>query len=342
MPPAFARSLPAFAMLCLLMTSCSSEHTKARAEAPAGASGHQSSVRTSDSPSRVDPPSTKLSKRAIAKASAVAKAPPASKPEPDLTPYPWMAEHPELTVYDDLSVRVKAPPGMTRVNLEPGSFGSWLRHLPMLPYGTPVRSYAGGRLRDGESDIVTGVVALDIGDADLQQCADAVMRLHGEWRWSQGGKDQSYRAASGTPLDYRRWAQGQRIVAKGASISWAATGKAKDDHPSFRKFMDAVFAWSNTVALSRMGRHVEYSALRPGDFLVEAGNPGHTVLVLDLVRGADGSQRVLLGQSYMPAQNFHVLKSPDGPWFKVSADAGVKTPFWPRAFTWEQLRRLDG
>ncbi|MCA9640360.1 MAG: hypothetical protein H6718_06960 [Polyangiaceae bacterium] len=331
---------PSCVLLCLLLAACSRESTNPRAEAPPQAPSNTASLASHSSGESGDfaPPSTRLSKGGTS-----GKAPRrAAKPKPNLTPYPWMSEHSELTVRDDLAVRVPAPAGFARVELAEGSFGAWLRHLPMLPYGTPVRSYAGGRLRDGESDIVTGVVALDVGDADLQQCADAVMRLHGEWRWSQGGRDQSYRAASGTPLDYRRWAQGQRIVAKGASISWAATGKAKDDHQSFRKFMDAVFAWSNTVALSRMGKHVEYAELRPGDFFVQPGNPGHTVLVLDLVRGSDGSQRVLLGQSYMPAQNFHVLKSPDGPWFRLSADADVKTPLWPRPFKWEQLRRLDG
>ncbi len=315
--------------------ACSREPSTSRAESPPAASS-VAGVKAEPSAVLV-PPWTRLSKRA---ASAKPDEP-APRPEPDLKPYVWLEEHPELKVHDDLQTRVPAPAGAARVPLSEGSFGAWLRHLPMLPYGTPVRSYAGERLRDGESSITTGVVALDVGGADLQQCADAVMRLHGEWRWSQGGRDQAYRAASGTLLDYRRWSQGQRIVAKGASISWAATGRATDDHPTFRRFMDAVFAWSNTVALSRMGKHVEYSELRPGDFLVEAGNPGHTVLVLDLARAADGGQWVLLGQSYMPAQNFHVLKSPDGPWFPVAADHGVKTPFWPRPFKWQQLRRLD-
>lgn len=314
--------------LSLALMGCSRESTHTRAESPPSASSV--TLATAKPRAVPSPPTTELSKRAEPR-----------KPEPDLEAYPWLVEHSELTVHDDLATRVSAPEGTRRVNLEAGSFGSWLRHLPMLPHGTPVRSHAGARLRDGESAVVTAVVALDVGDADLQQCADAIMRLHGEWRWSQGGRDQTYRAASGLSLDYRRWSQGQRIVAKGASISWAPTGKPSDGHGSFRKFMDTVFAWSNTVALSRMGKRVEYADLRPGDFLVEAGNPGHTVLVLDMVRDDAGNQRVLLGQSYMPAQNFHVLKSPDGPWFHVSPREEVKTPFWPRAFKWEQLRRLD-
>ncbi|MCA9628334.1 MAG: hypothetical protein KC766_11735 [Myxococcales bacterium] len=312
-------------------SGCSREPSTTRAESPPAASSSRLA--------EAKPRAPELPSKGPGERGEVPKA--EAPPEPDLKPYPWLVEHPELSVQDDLQARVPAPEGTSRVSLPEHGFGAWLRHLPMLPHGTPVRSHAGGRLRDGESSMVTGVVALDIGQADLQQCADAVMRLHGEWLWSQGGRDQAYRAASGMLLDYRRWSQGQRIVAKGASIGWAATGRPRDDHPTFRRFMDAVFAWSNTVALARMGKHVSYQDLRPGDFLIEAGNPGHTVLVLDMVRAPDGSQRVLLGQSYMPAQSFHVLKSPEGPWFRVSAERGVKTPFWPRAFEWAQLRRLD-
>lgn len=243
---------------------------------------------------------------------------------------------------DDLEQRFEAPPGFARADLQAGSFGAWLRRLPLEPPGTPVRSYAGGVIQPASSPFVAAVAALDVGEADLQQCADAVMRLHAEWRWSQGARDQSYRAASGLNLEFQRWARGERLVAKGASLSWVPRARAGSaDHGALRQFMDAVFAWTNTVALARQAAPISYPGLRPGDFVVQGGNPGHAILILDLARAADGRQVVLLGQSYMPAQSFHVLKRAGSAWFPIAAEQPLQTPFWPRPFAWTELRRLD-
>jgi hypothetical protein len=42
----------------------------------------------------------------------------------------------------------------------------------------------------------------------------------------------------------------------------------------------------------------------------------------------------------MPAQSFHVLSAPTGPWFVVTRDATeIATPFW-KPFPLSALRRL--
>ncbi len=266
-------------------------------------------------------------------------------PSLDLAHYPWHADTTldTLAVHDDLLRRVATPEGFVRVPQEEGSFGAWLRRLPLAAPGTPVLSYAGGTILPGDHPHLTAVSTLDVGKGDLQQCADAVMRLHAEWAWSRGRRDMSYRAASGTDMPYARWERGERVVQRGQSIAWApGGGPSKDDHASFRKFMDAVFAWSNTVALARQAAVIPIEQIRPGDFLILPGNPGHTVLVLDLAKDAEGKQVALLGQSYMPAQNFHVLRPRrDATWFTIDpATDGVQTPFWPKPFPWSSLRRL--
>lgn len=48
------------------------------------------------------------------------------------------------------------------------------------------------------------------------------------------------------------------------------------------------------------------------------GSPGHVVLVLDICEDEAGKRAFLLGQGYMPAQEFHVLKNlahEDDPWY---------------------------
>ena len=81
--------------------------------------------------------------------------------------------------------------------------------------------------------------------------------------------------------------------------------------------------------------------LRPGDFFIQLGSPGHAVLVLDLAVDARGRRVALLGQGYMPAQDFHLLRAGDGSaWFRLRGGVPLRTPLWPKPFLWRQLRRF--
>ncbi len=62
---------------------------------------------------------------------------------------------------------------------------------------------------------------------------------------------------------------------------------------------------------------------------IKGGFPGHAVLVADVAENATtGEKRFLLVQSYMPAQQMHVLKNPaaaDGsPWYPAAFDGRAR------------------
>jgi hypothetical protein len=261
----------------------------------------------------------------------------------DRKAYAWLTDpgaHAPAPV-DTLQARFPAPQGFSRVRLSARSFGAWLRGLPLAAPGTPVVSYAGTVLHPASDPRIAAVVAIDVGKADLQQCADAVIRMNAEWQWSKGRRDMTYRAASGTLLPFSRWARGERVRANGANIRWQPASKPASDHRAFRHYLDAVFAWANTVSVARQAKRVKPADLAPGDFFIMPGNPGHSVLVLDLARDAQGRRVALLGQSYMPAQSFQVLRpAPKAVWFELKTGDPVKTPFW-RPFPWTTLERFD-
>ncbi len=190
---------------------------------------------------------------------------------------------------------------------------------------------------------MAAVVAIDVGKRDLQQCADAIIRLHAEYRYARGHRDHEYRAASGTKLSFARYLAGDRLRVDNNKLSFVSAARAAaPTHALLRTWLDDVFGWANTGALARDGQRVKIGDLRPGDFFVLTGVPyGHAVLVLDMAVDSRGRRALLLGQSFVPAQNFHVLRpNQKSVWFVVDdAEGSVTTPFW-EAFPFDSLRRL--
>jgi len=202
-------------------------------------------------------------------------------------------------------------------------------------------------VRAGDDPRIQAVVDIDVGPSDLQQCADAVLRMNAEWRYGRGERAIAYPVASGAVLSYEGYLAGDRARASGNQLLVQRTARrTADDHAAFRTFLDEVFAWANTSSLAREGTPVDMAEVRPGDFFVSTGRPfGHAVLVLDVARSPAGSIALLLGQSYMPAQSFQVLGDPGRPaataaWFLVTpGDTEVDTPFW-KPFPLSSLRRF--
>ena len=46
-----------------------------------------------------------------------------------------------------------------------------------------------------------------------------------------------------------------------------------------------------------------------GDVFIQGGFPGHAIIVVDLAENEVGEKCFLVAQSYMPAQEIHVLKN---------------------------------
>ncbi|MEZ4453687.1 MAG: DUF4846 domain-containing protein, partial [Nannocystaceae bacterium] len=258
--------------------------------------------------------------------------------------YPWLDDPGALEPVDRLRDRFPPPPGLRRRDAADGTFAAYLRDLPLAAAGTPVRSFAGATILAGDHPNLAAVVAIDVGDGDLQQCADSIIRLHAEWLFTAGRDAQSYKSASGLAMPFRRYLAGDRLVYQDKALTWEKKkGPQARTHALLRAYLRGVFAWANTASLAQEAAKVERDDLRAGDFFVLGGFPGHAVLVLDVAEADDGRRALLLGQGYLPAQSFHVLRPGPGqsPWFVVDpAAGGIKTPFW-ETFPWSSIRRLD-
>lgn len=257
----------------------------------------------------------------------------------DSARYGWLAEHAKIR---NLDVAFPPPAGFTRITEADGSFGAWLRELPLRPPSTPVLTFSGTVLRQPDDPRIAAVAELDVGTGDLQQCADSVIRLHAEWKWSKGGKDDiGYHFLSGDLATYRMYASGQRPAVDGKKVVWRTQAKPSDSHATFRSYLDVVFNYASTISLALHTDPIAKSDVMPGDFFILPGGPGHTVLILDVATDARGKRVALLGQGYMPAQDFQVLDAHSettGAWFSLEESA-VDTPFWV-PFPWSSLHRF--
>jgi hypothetical protein len=218
--------------------------------------------------------------------------------------------------------RVAPPAGFERVPVAEGSFGEWLRNLPLRPPNTPVALY-NGRIR-WSRDRHVAVIDIDTGKRNLQQCADAIMRLRAEYLLASGrARDIAFNYTNGKRVRYR--------------------GKASD-RKAFQRYMIQIFSYAGTYSLEREMKPVALYDMKIGDVVIKGGFPGHAVLVIDMAENkTTGEKRFLLMQSFMPAQDMHILKNPrsaDGTaWYTLpDPDGELITPDW--VFKAKTLRRF--
>ncbi len=183
---------------------------------------------------------------------------------------------------------------------------------------------------------------MDTGTRDLQQCADALMRLRAEYFYSRQlfGKIH-FNFANNFRADYSKWRQGYRIKVKGNKCQWAKISVHKNNYKDFRKYLNIVFSYANTYSLSKEMKSVKkLKDIKVGDIFIQGGFPGHAVIVVDMAKNSSGNIVFLLAQSYMPAQDFHVLKSffPVSPWYHINFGEKLITPEW--TFKKKDLKRF--
>lgn len=239
-----------------------------------------------------------------------------------------------------LKKRISVPRGYRRTKQKAGSLGSFLRNYPVKKDGSPVLLNDGSR--KGNQSAHAAVFKLPIEAEDLQQCADSVMRVYAEYFWKTGQQERiRFHFVDGFLADYIKWRDGGRIQV-GNTTSWSDSASYDASYENFKKFMRIVFAYAGTLSMESESKEISIEKLRIGDIFIKGASPGHVVMVVDVCKNAEGKKAFLLGQGYMPAQEFHLLKNPEheeNPWYY---EEEVTYPFQTPEYTFEKgsLRRL--
>jgi hypothetical protein len=214
---------------------------------------------------------------------------------------------------------ISLPDGYERLAANKGSFAEWLQNVRIKKDRT-VYLYNGQPKINQEAQYA--VLDIPVGTKDLQQCADAVMRLRAEYLHSK-----------------KRYAE--IVFSDNSGKKYVCPPTA--DSTRFERYLETVYSYCGTISLEKQLHPVTgLTSIQPGDVLIKGGSPGHAVIVMDVAVNKEGKKLYLLAQSYMPAQNIHVLKNPVdknlSPWYRADTDNPfIYTPEW--TFSTKQLKR---
>ncbi len=244
---------------------------------------------------------------------------------------------------DTIAARVPPPAGYEFVPTEPGSFEQWLSQLALKP-GRPAVLLHDGREKPNQ-EAHHAVIEIDVGERDLQQCADAIIRLRAEYLWAAGRcADIHFNFTSGDRADYERWREGYRPLVVGDNVRWVRSAPRNESYQAFRDYLTTVFRYAGTQSLSaELSSVPDVAQMKIGDVFIRGGFPGHAVIVVNMAERADTGERVfLLAQSYMPAQDIHLLRNPTdpelSPWYPLAFGDRLRTPEY--TFRRDELKRF--
>jgi len=241
------------------------------------------------------------------------------------------------------SMEISLPEAYHRVELADNTFGHYLRQFPFKMNDNIVNTYTGAVYWNQNTHYA--ILDIDVGTRDLQQCADAVMRLRAEYLYAQKKYSQiHFNFTNGQKIEYTKYAQGYRIYLKNNKVYWTLKAKPNYSHKTFRQYMNLIFSYAGTYSLNKELKSVEnIHDIKVGDVFIQSKQPfGHAVIVMDVAENKAGKKIFLLAQSYMPAQEIHILVNPNqekmSPWYGEDFGEILHTPQWN--FKLEHLKRF--
>ena len=242
---------------------------------------------------------------------------------------------------DRLSSRFIPPADYKRMVENEHSFQDYLRNLRLKPKHSTVKYYDGSIKPNHE--VYCAVVDLPIGQKNLHQCADAIMRLRAEYLWNSEQYDEiHFHFTNGFKVEYKEWMHGRRVVVQGNETFWSDRSSFSNKYEDLWDYLELIFMYAGTSSLEKELVSIHAEEANIGDVLIQGGFPGHALIIVDEVKNVDTNHSLyLLAQSYMPAQELQILRNPSNelnPWYDLSTEV-IETPEWQ--FTKDNFMRFQ-
>lgn len=167
----------------------------------------------------------------------------------------------------------------------------------------------------------SAIINYDTGTKDLQQCADAIMRLRAEYLFQQKRYNEiGFHFVNGTFYTWDQYCDGIKVVPAGNGVKLINGSPSPHTHVSLRKYLDVVYNYASTISLAKELNKV--SDFTIGTIVVYPGSPGHCFIIIDEATDDDGRKVYKLAEGYTPAQSIYVLANLTepgiSPWYHLN------------------------
>ena len=218
-----------------------------------------------------------------------------------------------------------------------GSWAHFLQHLPVKE--GRVLDYTGTPVDDQDKQV--GIIPYDVGKRDLQQCADALMRIRAEYLFSQKRFDEiGFHFVSGHYYSWKSFCQGKRPVPNGNNIRFVSGTPSPETHESLRRYLDIVYTYASTLSLARELKPA--ADFEIGTVVIYPGSPGHCFIIIDEIANPGGGKLFKLAEGYTPAQSIYVLRNTavegNSPWHSLNKERIETASYSFRKF---QLKKFE-
>jgi len=159
----------------------------------------------------------------------------------------------------------------------------------------------------GLGDYYAAKFDYNIGKRDLHQCADAAMYFRAWYHFNEGNINKiAFTFTDGTRYSYNKFLKQKKL---------------SNTFNSFNKYMTVIWSYAGTWSINKYDTiPVSVNNISAGDIFVIGGFPGHAITVVDIIENECGDKKIMISQSFMPAQDHHILLNPKSNtvWFDIN------------------------
>jgi hypothetical protein len=251
-----------------------------------------------------------------------------------------------LVSFGQLNIETKynPPEGFERVYND--DYSKFLRQFPLKKNN--IVKYHSGEEKPNY-DIWDAVFDYDLGTHKYHECADAVIYLYSKYNWvAKNYQNLEFHTKLGTSLKYNDYLNGVKYKGNDNWTDlindWANPKPRLNNLKNFEAWLKIVWGWANTYSIDEYNSiKINILDMRPGDFFVRSypNRFGHAINVVDIVVNQTNNKKMyMLSQSYMPAQETHILINPQNGsvWYTLDEFNDIVTPEW--SFTVNELKRF--